>query len=111
MALRNLVARDDAPLDLLAGLPSSFAGSTILPPGLDRGDHSGYDTDGQRGVSGYGIKDVRPPYEPIFGSCMTAKQGLSLMPAARLQRDVEPYGACRVAHYNTISNSLAGPHT
>ena len=28
-ALRNLEARDDAPLDLLAGLPGSFARSTI----------------------------------------------------------------------------------
>ena len=31
---RNLEARDDAPLDLLAGLPGSLAGSPILPSGL-----------------------------------------------------------------------------
>jgi hypothetical protein len=28
-ALRNLECRNDAPLDLLAGLPGTFAGSTI----------------------------------------------------------------------------------
>ena len=33
-ALRYLERCDDAPLDLLAGFASSFAGSPILPPGL-----------------------------------------------------------------------------
>jgi hypothetical protein len=33
-ALRDPEARDNTPLDLLAGLPGSFARSTILPPGL-----------------------------------------------------------------------------
>jgi hypothetical protein len=33
-ALGNLECRDDAPLDLLAGFPGSFAGSPVRPPGL-----------------------------------------------------------------------------
>jgi hypothetical protein len=33
-ALGDLEARDDAPLDLLAGFASSFAGPPILPAGL-----------------------------------------------------------------------------
>jgi hypothetical protein len=40
-ALRNLECRDDATLDLLAGLPGGFACAPILTPGLDRvGDKS-----------------------------------------------------------------------
>jgi hypothetical protein len=33
-ALRNAEAREDAPLDLLSGLPGCFARSPILPTGL-----------------------------------------------------------------------------
>ena len=86
-ALGNLERRDDTRVDLLAGLSGTFARSPILPPGLI--EVTIPTIMANEVFQDYGIKHGRPPYEPIFGSCMTAKQA---------------YRWCRI--YSTVCSSL-----
>ena len=72
-ALGDLEARDDAPLDLLAGCASSLARSPILCPGLTI---PAIIQMANEVFQDYGIEHVRrsTTIRAIFGSCMTAKQ-------------------------------------
>jgi hypothetical protein len=59
--LGDLEARDDAPLDLRAGLPGSFTRPPILPPGLIEGTIPPIIQMAKGVYQSFGINHIRPP--------------------------------------------------